>query len=210
MQPCGGPVEVTETSEATSLTSTLCDLLVRKSVTHRISWWSRLRQGESFSFRICGCQMLNAEEKSANSSLAVVLGCSRCSSVSMSVLASLTPLPARYKNWRGSISGSVTVMMCLFMTLSIAPVMRGVRATGLRSFRGVTEPFLLMGTTVVPPQLLSQHRRTLPRMFSGPGAVFSLVLLRALTTSSLLKESSAAAGLSYKMIGSSRVVLSVC
>ena len=39
--------------------------------------------------------------------------------------------------------------------------------------------------------------------------VFSLVLLRALTTSSVLKESSAAAGFREEMIASNRVVLSV-
>ena len=45
-------------------------------------------------------------------------------------------------------------------------------------------------------------------MFSGPGAVFSLAFLRALTTSSLLKESLAAADLRDEIIASSWVLLS--
>ena len=112
-QPWGEPV-VTETSEKVLLTSTLRDLLVRKPGIHRISWWSRWKRVESFSARMCGCRVLNAEERPANSSMAVVLGCSRflCSAPMMSFLASSTPLPARYVNWRGSITTGVVWARC--------------------------------------------------------------------------------------------------
>ena len=68
---------------------------------------------DSSSARMCGCKVLNADERSANRSVA--LGCSRCLCTvsTMSVLASSAPLPAWYTNWRGSINGSVTVIMCL-------------------------------------------------------------------------------------------------
>ena len=98
---------------------------------------------------MCGCRVLNAD-KSANRTLAVVLRCSRClCTVSMmSVLASSTPLLEWFTNWRGSINRSFTVIMSFFMNLSIALIMREVRATGLRSFIALTELFLAMGTTL--------------------------------------------------------------
>ena len=61
-----------------------------------------------------------------------------------------------------------------------------------------TRPLAVLHNTAGPQQLI----------LSGPGAVFSLILLRALNTS-VLKESSAAAGLREEMIASIRVVLSV-
>lgn len=122
-----------------------CHLLVRKFVIHSISWSSRWKRVESFFARMCGCRVLNAEE-----SPAVVLGCSRCLYIvsMMYILASSTPLPVQFANWRGSISGSVTLMMWFLMTLSIAFITSEVRATGLRSFRALTEFFLGTETTV--------------------------------------------------------------
>ncbi len=40
-QPCWEPVEVKRMLEKVLLTSTLCDLLVRKFKIHRVSWWLR-------------------------------------------------------------------------------------------------------------------------------------------------------------------------
>ena len=51
-------VEVSEMPERVLLTSTLCDLLIRRYVIHRISWWSRWRWVECFSARMCGCKAL--------------------------------------------------------------------------------------------------------------------------------------------------------
>jgi hypothetical protein len=76
--PCGEAVEVKRVSDSVWFTNTLCDLLVRKSIIHRVSWWLRWKRVMSFSARMCGCMLLNADEKSANRSLAVVLGVSRC------------------------------------------------------------------------------------------------------------------------------------
>ena len=94
--------------------------------------------GEFLCKEMCGCRVLNAEEKSSNSSLAVVLGCSRCLCTVTMMSASSTPLPAWYSNWIGFISG-------LDMTLSIAFITREVRATGLGLFRALTELFLQDG-----------------------------------------------------------------
>ncbi len=71
IQPCGEPVKVKRMSEKVLLTSTLCDLLLRKVIIHRVSWW--------FSAKMCGCMVLNAEEKPTyRRFLAVLLGVSRC------------------------------------------------------------------------------------------------------------------------------------
>ena len=55
-------VEETETSWNLLLTSTLCDLLVMRSVIHRISRSSRWKRLESFSARMYACRVSNVEE----------------------------------------------------------------------------------------------------------------------------------------------------
>lgn len=105
---------------------------------------------------------------------------------------------------------------------------REVRATGLRSFRTLMVPFFGMGITVeffhiawtvlvkepwkrcwnTSPSCSAQCHRVRPQMSSGPGAVFFLVLLRALTTSDVLMLRSESSGLRVEMIDSSWVLLS--
>ena len=153
----------------------------------------------------------------------------------MSVIGIIYLLPAQYVNWRGSINGSVSVMLCFFLTLCIAFITRDVSPEVVHSF---DQLFLGMGTTMecfhiririripllsckwgnffataakylpsaishiwgtvlpsmdcwnrswnTPPSCSAQHRQTRPPMLAGPLAVFSLVLLTALTTSSVL------------------------
>ena len=134
-QPCGEPVEVNCMSEKMLLTWSRCDLWVRKSRSHRMSWSSRWKEEESLLARMWGWRVLNAEEKSANRSLAEVLGRSKCSwRVSrMNILASSTPLLVRYANWRGSIGELVAFVMWCFTIFSIDIITREVRATSLRS-----------------------------------------------------------------------------
>lgn len=115
------------------------------------------------------------------------------------------------------------------MILSMAFMIREVRATGLRSFRTLVVPFFGMGITVelfhiagtvllvkepwnrcwnTPPSCSAQCHRVRPQMLSGPGAVFFLVLLRALTTSDVLMLRPESSGLSVETMDSSWVLLS--
>lgn len=95
-----------------------------------------------------------------------------------------------------------------FRILYIASITREVRATGRRSFSVLVLLFLEMGITVecfcswgtvmlsievwnkiwnTSPSCWAQCLRTRPIILSGPGELLSLVLLRALTTSFVLK-----------------------
>ena len=188
-----------------------------------VSWWSKLNRVINFSASMCGCMVLNAEEKSANRSLAVVLGVSRCLWMvsKMNILASSTPLPALYANCSVSINGSADLVMEFLTILSIAFITKEVRATGLRSFSTLVGPFLGMGMTVecfhfwctvlqfkevlnscwnTSHSCAAQCFTARPQMLSGPVAVLDLVLLRALTTSSLVKVRAESSGWSVEML----------
>lgn len=89
----------------------------------------------SFLARMCGCRMLNAEEKSVNNCLTVLFGEFQIlNDVYGESLDIVNPRPVLYANWRGSICEPSSVIIWFLMTLSIAFIARQVSATGQSSF----------------------------------------------------------------------------
>ncbi len=92
---------------------------------------------------MCGCMVLNAGKNLHTGVWLCCWGfpgaCERCHAY---------PLSGLYANWSGSIRESVSSVMWVFMTLSIALITREVKATVLRSFGTFVVPFFGMGITV--------------------------------------------------------------